>query len=291
MRTRTGKFRFRSPEVTRGPGRKLMDLEQAMQARGRQFLAEVAGITRQAALDVHRDEAARTKILNAARWDRLVREPWSASAIQVRYRAAAVSAQLQREGLNITPTKTRKIVRSIPLTDSGVRPASRGGLSRAYSDQCESLVPTHSSLVPRSGDLRLRIIEAVRAGMSGRAAAAAIGVAVGTAGRWIREWRSSGRTSARHRGGDRRSHRIGRFGNVILSLVDHQADITVLEIAENLRQNHQVSFARSTIWNFLDRRGMTRTKNKDRKPGRRRATLSRCTKNTSANALSASKHP
>jgi len=117
---------------------------------------------------------------------------------------------------------------------------------------------------PLSEDLRIRLIVAVEAGMSRRAAAERFGVAVASAIRWVRAWRSTGATCAKPQGGDQRSRRIEACRDVILARVDAQADITLVELAELLRSEHGVSFAPSTIWRFLDRHGMTFKKNRAR---------------------------
>jgi transposase len=48
---------------------------------------------------------------------------------------------------------------------------------------------------------------------------------------------------------------------MILAAIDAQTDITLVEIADLLREQHGVSFAPSTVWRFLDRHGMTVKKN------------------------------
>jgi transposase len=108
-----------------------------------------------------------------------------------------------------------------------------------------------------SQDLRSRVIAAVDGGMSRHAAAERFGVAVATAVRWVHVWRTTGATAARPKGGDMRSHRIEAFRDVILGAIDVELDVTLTELANLLRQDHGVSFARSTIWRFLDRQGIT----------------------------------
>ena len=61
---------------------------------------------------------------------------------------------------------------------------------------------------PLSEDLRVRVIEAVDAGMSRRAAAERFGVSPASAVRFVGAWRESGLRRAKVLGGDRRSHRI-----------------------------------------------------------------------------------
>lgn len=114
---------------------------------------------------------------------------------------------------------------------------------------------------PISEDLRSRVVAAVEAGLSRRAAADRFGVAVASAVRWVREWRESGTTQARPQGGDKRSQRIEAYRDVILTAIESQVDITLVELAEMLRAEHGALFAPSTIWRFLDRHAMTLKKN------------------------------
>jgi transposase len=100
--------------------------------------------------------------------------------------------------------------------------------------------------------------------LSRRAAAARFGVGAASAIRWVREWRETGTTCAKPQGGDRRSHRIEAYRDVILAVVEKQTDITLVEMAEMLRVEHGASFAASTIWRFLDRHAMTVKKNSTR---------------------------
>jgi transposase len=114
---------------------------------------------------------------------------------------------------------------------------------------------------PISEDLRSRVIAAVEAGLSRRAAADRFGVAVASAVRWVREWRESGTARAKPQGGDKRSRRIEAYRDVILTAIEGQVDITLVELAEMLRAEHGALFAPSTIWRFLDRHAMTLKKN------------------------------
>jgi transposase len=119
----------------------------------------------------------------------------------------------------------------------------------------------HAMAKSLSEDLRSRVIAAVDAGLSRRAAAERFGVAVASATRWVREWRESGATCAKPQGGDRRSCRIEAYREVILAAVEQQVDITLVELAEMLREKHGMAFAPSTIWRFLDRHARTLKKN------------------------------
>src|SRR5215472_1703323 len=108
-----------------------------------------------------------------------------------------------------------------------------------------------------SQDLRDRVIAVVDGGMSCNRAAKRFGVAISSAVRWVRAWRTEGRAEALPRGGDLRSHRIERYRDVILAAIEAEVDITLVELAEMLRSQHGASFAPSTVWRFLDRHDLT----------------------------------
>ena len=108
-----------------------------------------------------------------------------------------------------------------------------------------------------SQDLRSRVIAAVDGGMSCHAAASRFGVGIATAIRWVHVWRTTGVATAGAKGGDTRSHRVDAFGGVILAAIDAQLDIPITELVDLLRHEHRASFARSTIWRFLDRQRFT----------------------------------
>ena len=131
---------------------------------------------------------------------------------------------------------------------------------------------------PLSSDLRERLIEAVAAGMSRRAAADRFGIAASTAVKWVRRWRDTGSNAPRPQGGDKRSDRIEAHAKEILGLVAERHDITLSEMAGHLERRHGERFAASTVWRFLDRHAMTFKKNRARQragaSGRRRAKTS-----------------
>jgi len=115
-----------------------------------------------------------------------------------------------------------------------------------------------------SEDLRSRLIAAVAGGLSRRAAAERFGVSPASAVRWVRIWRETGSRAAKCQGGDRRSERIEAYRAVIFAAIEAKVDMTLVEIAEMLRDEHGASFAPSTIWRFLDRHAMTLKKNRIR---------------------------
>jgi transposase len=112
-----------------------------------------------------------------------------------------------------------------------------------------------------SEDLRVRVIAAVERGGRRRAVAAQFGVAASTVTKWVQHLRRSGSVAPKKQGGDRRSDRIEAHAGEILGLVQATPDITLEEIAAHLAKAHGERFAQSTIWRFLDRRGLTFKKN------------------------------
>ncbi len=58
--------------------------------------------------------------------------------------------------------------------------------------------------------------------------------------------------------------RIEAYRAVILAAIDAKVDITLVELADLLRQQHGASFAPSTVWRFLDRHDITVKKNRAR---------------------------
>jgi transposase len=108
---------------------------------------------------------------------------------------------------------------------------------------------------PLSLDLRQRVIGAIGAGMSCRAAAARFGIAPSVAVKWRRLWLETGSLVARAQGGDTRSGRIEAVGAAILAMVAEAPDITLAEIAERLEREHGQRFAPSTVHRFFRRHG------------------------------------
>jgi transposase len=115
-----------------------------------------------------------------------------------------------------------------------------------------------------SEDLRVRVIEAVSAGVSRRQAAARFGVSVSSAIRWVQEWRKTGRTAPLPRGGDRRSKRIEAEAAFLLGQVDETPDVTLEELQARLRERG-VSVGTGTVWRFFDRHGISFKKNRARR--------------------------
>jgi transposase len=117
---------------------------------------------------------------------------------------------------------------------------------------------------PLSEDLRIRVVRAVEGGVSRQAAAERFGISVASAVRFVKEWRESGATKAKGKGGDQRSRRIEEHHETIMKVIEAKPDLTLVEIAEMLKSERGASFAPSSIWRFLDRHGVTFKKKRPR---------------------------
>ena len=108
-------------------------------------------------------------------------------------------------------------------------------------------------------DLRERVMAAVQAGASRRAAAKRFEVGVSTAIGWVRAWFEEGRKTAKPTSGDPRSHRI-----------EAQPDIRLAELAAMLEREPTARFAPSSVHRFLVRHRITLQKRR-RMPVNKRA--------------------
>lgn len=112
-----------------------------------------------------------------------------------------------------------------------------------------------------SGDLRGRVIAAIEGGLSTREAARRFCIGISTAGAWYRRYRETGETEARKQGQPSRS-KLDAHEAFILGLIDQAPDISLAEIGERLAAERNVRAAPSTVWLFLNRRGITFKKNR-----------------------------
>lgn len=96
---------------------------------------------------------------------------------------------------------------------------------------------------PLSLDLRQRVIEAIDAGLSCRAAAKRFRIAPSVAVKWRRLWLKTGSVAPRAQGGDTRSGRIEALGPTIFTMVEETPDITLVEIVERLERAYGERFA------------------------------------------------
>ena len=116
-------------------------------------------------------------------------------------------------------------------------------------------------------DLRRRVVEAIEDGLSTLAAARRFLIGESTAGAWHRWWRKTGSYEAQ-RQGNRGGSVLDAHDDFVMGLIEAQADITLAEMAERLREERSVRVDPSTIWYFLKRRGMT-YKKRQRMPANR----------------------
>jgi transposase len=110
---------------------------------------------------------------------------------------------------------------------------------------------------PLSTDLRLRVVQAIEAGLSRRAAADKFSVSTASAVRWHQRYKRTGSVEPDAMGGDRHSHRAEAHAATVLDWVEENRDITLVEIAGRLAGQQGHVFAPSTIWRLLDRHDYT----------------------------------
>ena len=121
-------------------------------------------------------------------------------------------------------------------------------------------------------DLRVRVIEAIESGLSTRQAAARFSIGIATAGAWHRLWRRTGNVTP-GRLGNPGGSKLDVHEDFIFGLIAAQKDIALHEIAEKLAKAYELRVPRSTIWYFLDRRGITFKKRQRMLPSRNAQTL------------------
>jgi transposase len=110
-----------------------------------------------------------------------------------------------------------------------------------------------------SVDLRERVVVAIAAGASCRAAAARFGVSASSAIRWRALSREAGSVMPGPLGGDRRSSHIEAHAALIRDLLAQRSDITLAEIRAELARAG-VAAGITTIWRFFRRHRITRKK-------------------------------
>jgi len=114
--------------------------------------------------------------------------------------------------------------------------------------------------VAYSMDLRLRVIGAINAGVSTRAAGRRFSIGESTAGAWHRRWRALGHVRPGQQGG-REGSKLDPFEAVILGLVAETRDITLVELTEQLGENHGLRTCPSSLCDFFKKRDITFKKN------------------------------
>ena len=105
-----------------------------------------------------------------------------------------------------------------------------------------------------SEDLRVRVIEMVRAGASRREAAEVFSVAGSTAVKWLQRWEKSGSAEAKPRGGSVSPLEVHAM--VILEVVRAQPDATFVELLVVLKKRG-IRTSCSALWRFFGRHDIT----------------------------------
>ena len=119
-----------------------------------------------------------------------------------------------------------------------------------------------------SVDLRRRVVDAVEAGSSCRAAAARFGVGVSSAIRWVARARTRGTLDPDKRVGNVRSHRIDAHRDLILGWISVEPDLTLAEVAERLDEAVGYRPLPSIVCRFFQRHGVTRKKRPRTQPSK-----------------------
>jgi len=118
-----------------------------------------------------------------------------------------------------------------------------------------------------SVDLRVRVIDAIGAGMSRRAAATRFGISAATAVRWAQLQRDAGSVAPARQGGDMCSRTTEVHAQRIMAAYEAIPDGTLAELRVALAEDG-ISLAVATLWRFFRRRAITRKKRPATRPSR-----------------------
>lgn len=108
-----------------------------------------------------------------------------------------------------------------------------------------------------SMDLRTRLVAAVKAGWSCRAAADRFGVSPSCAIKLLARVRATGSAAPGRRGRSPGGGKLGPFKAALLGWVEERPDITMPELAERLRREHGVTTTPSSLSRLLCQAGWT----------------------------------
>ena len=115
----------------------------------------------------------------------------------------------------------------------------------------------------RSEDLRFRVVEAVAAGSSRRAAAARYSVSVSSAIRWAARASKEGSPKPRKQGRPAGQGPLVRHLDYLIAVVEAEPDITMPELAARLHAERGVVAAWASLSKLLCRAGFTYKKTAD----------------------------
>ena len=118
-----------------------------------------------------------------------------------------------------------------------------------------------------SMDLRSRIVAAVQAGSSRRAAAARFGVSASSAVKLLGRVRATGSPAPARRGRPPGSGKLEPFKAALIGWVESTPDITMPELAEWLQRSLGLTVRPSSLSRLLCKAGWTYKKSPDRAGG------------------------
>ncbi len=113
-----------------------------------------------------------------------------------------------------------------------------------------------------SQDLRIRLVQKVRKGMSRRRAAAHFEVSPSSAIRFAHQYETEGSVTPKIRKPYKR--RLDPYGGDLLSWIAETPDMTLHEISERLSSVHNIDAPKSTIDDWLQSRNVSFKKNRTR---------------------------
>ena len=117
---------------------------------------------------------------------------------------------------------------------------------------------------PYSDDLRERIVGAVAAGESRRAAARKFGVSASCAVKLLQRWETTGSVRPDRQGAPNRC-KLDAHAAWLLDVVEEEPDITLSEIQARLLGERDMTASIGAIWGFFDRRNISFKKNRARR--------------------------
>ena len=115
---------------------------------------------------------------------------------------------------------------------------------------------------PYSDDLRSRVVDAVKAGSTVRAAATRFSIGASSAVRWGQLFRDTGSVSAKPRGAKRGSC-LAKEREWLLGRIAETPDLTLQEIRSELA-GRGIRVGYGTVWRFFAGEGVTFKKNSAR---------------------------
>lgn len=112
---------------------------------------------------------------------------------------------------------------------------------------------------PLDKDLRVRVVGAVREGMSRHASAERFGVSVASAVRWCQLEEATGSVEPKPMGGDHNS-KLLKHRDFLLALAKAEPDLTITEIRVRLAERG-IIVGHATVWRFFAKEKISFKKN------------------------------